>query len=128
MSGGLSVISDLPKVMVYRLAAYINRRREIIPRDTITKPPSAELKPGQVDQDSLPPYPVLDAILNGYIEEGRSVEDLVGQGFEEATVRWVVQTVNRSEYKRKQAAPGLKITSKAFGAGRRMPIAARYPL
>ena len=126
MSGGLAVISDVPKTMVYELAHYMNREREIIPPASITKPPSAELRPNQTDQDTLPPYPVLDAILHQYIEELRSVDEIVAQGFEPETVRWVVRAVDRNEYKRKQAAPGIRVTSKAFGVGRRMPIAARF--
>ncbi len=126
MSGGLAVLADVPKVMVYELAHYVNRDSEVIPEATIEKAPSAELRPNQTDQDTLPPYEVLDAILHGYIEEGESVEDLVRAGFDRDTVEWVVRAVRRSEYKRRQAAPGLKVTSKAFGIGRRMPIAARY--
>jgi NAD+ synthase (glutamine-hydrolysing) len=125
MSGGLAVISDVPKTMVYELARYINREREVIPSACITKPPSAELKPNQVDQDTLPPYPVLDQILHYYIEEGYSVAEIVARGFDPQTVRWVARAVDRNEYKRKQAAPGLKVTTKAFGVGRRMPIVAR---
>lgn len=126
MCGGLSAISDLPKTMVYDLARFINREGEIIPESTIIKPPSAELKPGQVDQDTLPPYEVLDQIVKLYIDEGYSIKEIVARGFEPETVNWIVRTVDRSEYKRKQAAPGLKVTSKAFGTGRRMPIAAKY--
>ncbi len=125
MSGGLAVISDVPKTMIYELAHYINRERELIPQACITKPPSAELKPNQVDQDTLPPYATLDAILALYVEEGCSVEEVVARGFEPQTVRWVARTVDRNEYKRKQAAPGIRVTTKAFGVGRRMPIAAR---
>ena len=123
MSGGLSVISDVPKTLVYELARYINRAQELIPEAIITKAPSAELKPDQCDQDTLPPYPVLDQILYYYIEEGASVADLIAKGFVAETVKWVVRTVDRSEYKRRQAAPGLKVTSKAFGMGRRIPVA-----
>jgi NAD+ synthase (glutamine-hydrolysing) len=126
MSGGLSVISDVPKTMVYELARHVNREREVIPRATIEKPPSAELRPDQEDQDTLPPYEVLDPILDLYIEEGRSRRDIVKAGFDRATVEWVVRAVNASEYKRRQAAPGLRVTSKAFGMGRRVPVAARY--
>ncbi|MBM7866771.1 NAD+ synthase [Heliobacterium gestii] len=126
MSGGLSVLSDVPKTLVYELAEYINREGEVIPRAIIEKAPSAELRPDQKDQDTLPPYPVLDAILQLYIEEGQSAEAIVARGFEAETVRWVIKTVNRSEHKRRQAAPGLKVTTKAFGVGRRMPVAARY--
>ena len=123
MSGGLSVISDVPKTLVYELASFINRKKELIPRSIIEKAPSAELKPGQMDQDTLPPYPILDEILRYYIEEGYAPEEIIKQGFEAEVVKWVTRTVDRNEYKRKQAAPGLKVTSKAFGVGRRMPIA-----
>ena len=126
MCGGLAVISDVPKTMVYTLSAHVNRHGEIIPRAIFEKAPSAELRPNQTDQDTLPPYDILDQILYYYVEEGYSSEQIIAQGFEPATVRWVLKTVARSEYKRKQAAPGLKVTSKAFGVGRRFPIAARY--
>ncbi len=126
MCGGLAVISDVPKTAVYRLARHINREREIIPVATIEKPPSAELRPGQTDQDSLPPYDELDRILYHYIDEGRSMKDLLGMDFDAQTVRQVIRMIDRSEYKRRQAAPGLKVTSKAFGMGRRMMIAAKY--
>ncbi len=126
MSGGLAVISDVPKTMVYKLARHVNRDRELIPAATIEKPPSAELRPGQKDQDTLPPYETLDRILEMYIDEDQSLNDIVAEGFEEKTVRWIIDAVNGNEYKRRQAAPGLKVTSKAFGTGRRMPMAARY--
>lgn len=126
MSGGLAVISDVPKTMVYELAQYANRAGDVIPRASIDKPPSAELKPDQVDQDTLPPYPILDEILKCYIEEGYSTEEILDLGFEEETVRWVIERVDGNEYKRRQAAPGLRVTTKAFGTGRRMPIAARF--
>ena len=133
MAGGLAVISDVPKTMVYQLARWINsdksrtgRGDEIIPVPTIEKPPSAELKPGQTDQDSLPPYDVLDEILRLYVEENMGARDIVAHGFDEKTVRWVQRRVDINEYKREQAAPGLKITSRAFGVGRRMPIAQHY--
>ncbi|MFT3780637.1 MAG: NAD+ synthase [Nibricoccus sp.] len=126
MCGGLAVISDVFKTQIYDLARWINREREIIPQNTIDKPPSAELRPGQVDQDSLPPYDMLDAILKGYVEEGLSRRDLVGRGFAEAVVNDVVRKVDLNEYKRKQAAPGLKITPLAFGVGRRIPIVQKY--
>lgn len=126
MAGGLAVISDVFKTQVYALSRWINRDREIIPENTIAKPPSAELRPGQLDQDSLPPYDVLDAILKGYVEEGLSRRDLVAQGFAEAVVNDVVRKVDLNEYKRKQAAPGLKITPLAFGVGRRIPIVQKY--
>ena len=126
MAGGLAVISDVFKMQIYALARWINRDREIIPLNTIEKPPSAELRPGQVDQDSLPPYDVLDAILKAYVEEGLSRRDLVAAGFAEAVVNDVVRKVDLNEYKRKQAAPGLKITPLAFGVGRRIPIVQKY--
>ncbi len=126
MCGGLAVISDVFKMQVYALSRWINRDREIIPANTIDKPPSAELRPGQVDQDSLPPYDQLDAILKGYVEEGLSRRDLVAQGFAEAVVNDIARKVDLNEYKRKQAAPGLKITSLAFGVGRRIPIVQKY--
>ncbi len=126
MAGGLAVISDVPKTMVYELARWMNRDREIIPKSTIEKPPSAELKPGQKDQDSLPPYDILDEILRLYVEENLSARDIVAHGFDEKTVRWVQRRVDVNEYKREQAAPGIKVTSRAFGVGRRMPIAQRY--
>ena len=133
MAGGLAVISDVPKTMVYELARWINsdksragREREIIPVSTIEKPPSAELKPGQTDQDSLPPYDVLDEILRLYVEENLSARDIAAHGFDEKTVRWVQRRVDINEYKREQAAPGIKVTSRAFGVGRRMPIAQKY--
>ncbi len=126
MSGGLAVISDVPKTMVYKIALYINREKEIIPEAIIKKPPSAELKPNQLDQDTLPPYEILDPILQLYIEEGLSRDEIITQGFKPEVVNWVIKTVNRNEYKRRQAPPGLKVTSKAFGLGRRMPIAAKF--
>lgn len=126
MSGGLSVISDVPKTLVYQLAEYINRDQEIIPAAIITKAPSAELRPDQKDEDSLPPYDILDKILYHYIDQGLSQLEICQIGFDEEIVARVVGLVDRNEYKRRQAAPGLKVTSKAFGTGRRMPIAARY--
>jgi NAD+ synthetase len=126
MCGGLAVISDVPKTMVYRLANWINREREIIPAASITKPPSAELRPNQTDQDSLPPYDVLDAILEAYVVGQQSPGEIVQSGFDAATVHRVARLIDLNEYKRRQAAPGLKVTSKAFGVGRRIPIAQRY--
>lgn len=126
MSGGLAVISDVPKTMIYELAHYINRQRALIPQACIDKPPSEELKPNQTDQDTLPPYPILDQILYYYVEEGYSVDQIIARGFAAETVQWVARAVDRNEYKRKQAAPGLKVTTKAFGVGRRMPIAACF--
>jgi NAD+ synthetase len=126
MCGGLAVIADVPKTMVYRVARWVNRAREIIPAASLTKPPSAELRPNQTDQDSLPPYEVLDAILEAYVVENRTAEEIVQRGFDETTVRRVIRLIVSSEYKRRQAAPGLKVTTKAFGVGRRIPIAQRY--
>jgi NAD+ synthase (glutamine-hydrolysing) len=126
MAGGLAVISDVPKTMVCELARWINRKREVIPRSTIEKAPSAELKPNQKDQDTLPPYEILDQILQLYVEENLSARDIITRGFDEETVRWVQRRVDLNEYKREQAAPGLKVTSRAFGIGRKMPIAQRY--
>ncbi|MEO0126397.1 MAG: NAD+ synthase [candidate division WOR-3 bacterium] len=126
MSGGLAVIGDVPKTMVYKIAGFINRKKEIIPFPIIKKPPSAELKPNQTDQDTLPPYDILDPILQLYIEEGLSKEEIVAKGYQEETVDWVIKAVNKNEYKRRQAPPVLKVTSKAFGLGRRMPVAAKF--
>ena len=126
MCGGLAVISDVPKTMVYRLAEWINRDREIIPRATIEKPPSAELKPDQRDQDTLPPYEILDPILQLYVEEQLSGAEIIAPGYAEKTARWVVRRVDLNEYKRAQAVPGLKVTSRAFGVGRKMPVAQRF--
>jgi NAD+ synthase (glutamine-hydrolysing) len=126
MSGGLAVISDLPKTLVFELARFINKRERVIPQRVIEKAPSAELKPDQKDEDTLPPYDVLDRILERHIDRHESVDEIVAAGFERETVSWVVDAVRKNEYKRKQAAPGLKVTSKAFGSGRRMPIAANY--
>ena len=127
MVGGLAVISDVPKTMVYRLSRYVNSRRPVIPQASLEKPPSAELKPDQKDIDSLPPYEVLDPILEDYIEDSHSAEQIArDHDFDLALVRRVVRMVDRNEYKRQQAAPGLKISGKAFGYGRRFPIAAKY--
>jgi NAD+ synthase (glutamine-hydrolysing) len=128
MSGGLSVLADVPKTLVYELAHYINRKSEIIPNEIIEKAPSAELRPNQVDQDTLPPYPILDQILTYYIEELSSVEEIIKLGFDPETVKWVARAVDRNEYKRNQAALSLKVTTKAFGTGRRMPLAAKYDI
>lgn len=126
MCGGLAVISDVPKMMVYDLAGFINSEKEIIPLSTIEKAPSAELRPDQKDQDSLPPYPILDGILKAYIEENKTLGEITSMGYEEKLVCEIIKKVNGNEYKRKQAAPGLKVTSKAFGTGRRIPIAQSY--
>ena len=127
MVGGLAVISDVPKTLVYRLSAYVNSRRPVIPRATLEKPPSAELRPDQKDSDSLPPYEVLDAILEDYIEDSHSAEQIAAdRKFDIQLVKRVIRMVDRAEYKRQQAAPGLKISPKAFGYGRRVPIAAKF--
>jgi NAD+ synthetase len=123
MVGGLAVISDLPKTMVYDLSRWVNRDEERIPRSSIDKPPSAELRPDQKDEDSLPPYSVLDPILELFVERGLGKEEIIQQGFDRAVVSRVLHMVRANEYKRRQAAPGLIVTSKAFGPGRRMPIA-----
>jgi NAD+ synthase (glutamine-hydrolysing) len=126
MCGGLAVISDLPKTWVYRVSRWMNRDREVIPDASITKAPSAELRPNQTDQDSLPPYDTLDAILEAYVVEDRSAAEIIAAGFSEADVRRVLRLIDLSEYKRRQAAPGLKVTSRAFGVGRRQPVAQRW--
>ena len=126
MAGGLAAISDVPKTLVYRLSRYVNSRRQVIPKSTLEKPPSAELRPDQKDSDSLPPYEVLDQILEDYVEDSHSPEQIAAdRGIELPLVHRVVRMVERSEYKRQQAAPGLKISAKAFGYGRRFPIAAK---
>jgi len=125
MSGGLAVISDVPKTLVYRLAAYVNAQGAAIPRAIIDKPPSAELAPGQTDQDSLPPYDVLDAILELRVERQASREEIVAKGFAADTVDKVIRLVKAAEFKRRQAAPGIKITDRAFGTGWRMPLASK---
>ena len=127
MSGGLAVIADVPKTMVYRVARWRNETagRAVIPDASLTKAPSAELRPNQTDQDSLPPYDVLDDILRRHIELHQPVEELIAAGFDAETVRRVLRMVRLAEFKRKQAAPGLKVTDRAFGTGWRMPIAAR---
>lgn len=127
MSGGLAVLSDVPKTMVYALADLINSSGTGIPRSIIEKAPSAELSPGQKDSDSLPPYELLDKLLSRHIEERMSADDLISLGYDTKTVGWVVRTVAQNEYKRKQAPLGLRVTTKAFGVGRRMPIAAKFP-
>ena len=126
MAGGLAVISDVPKTLVYRISHYVNSRRPVIPEATLKKPPSAELRPNQKDSDSLPPYEILDAVLEDYVEDSHSPEQIASErGFDIEVVRRVARMVDRAEYKRQQAAPGLKISPKAFGYGRRFPIAAR---
>lgn len=123
MSGGLAVLSDVPKTLVYELARYINRDREIIPRSVLIKPPSAELRPNQFDEDTLLPYGILDPVLKAYIEDNKSPNEIAAQGFDRRLVGEIVRRVDRAEFKRRQAAPGLRVTSKAFGMGRRFPIA-----
>jgi NAD+ synthase (glutamine-hydrolysing) len=126
MVGGLAVISDVPKTLVYRLSHYVNSRHPVIPQATLEKPPSAELRPDQKDSDSLPPYEILDAVLEDYVEDAHSVERIAtDRGFDIEVVRRVVRMVDRAEYKRQQSAPGIKISAKAFGYGRRLPIAAK---
>ena len=122
MNGGLAVIADLPKMMVYRVSRWRNQRQVDIPEAILTKAPSAELRPGQTDQDSLPPYDLLDRILELHVEQCQAAEEIIEQGFDEATVRRVLKLVRGAEFKRKQAAPVLKVTSRAFGTGWRMPI------
>jgi len=126
MAGGLAVISDVPKTLVYDLARFLNSDGEVIPESTLSKAPSAELRPDQEDQDSLPPYEALDRIVEAWVEEHRSVEEIVAEGLDPDAVRQVVRMITGNEYKRRQAAPGIKITAKAFGVGRRYPIAAKY--
>jgi NAD+ synthetase len=134
MAGGLAVIADVPKTTIYELARHINhapgvmnRRKTVIPETSLTKPPSAELRPNQTDQDTLPPYEVLDAILKLYIEESKSAAEIVAETkLDETLVRDIVRKIDLNEYKRKQAPPCLRVTTKAFGIGRRVPIAQRY--
>jgi NAD+ synthase (glutamine-hydrolysing) len=114
--------------MVYELARHLNRDGEIIPAAILTKAPSAELRPDQKDQDTLPPYDILDQIIQLYLVEALSYQDIVSRGFEAEVVRWVIRAIDTNEYKRRQAAPGLKVTSKAFGMGRRIPIAAKFEM
>jgi len=126
MNGGLSVISDVPKTMAYKIARLINKDREVIPERIIQKPPSAELKPDQLDQDDLPPYEILDDILKAYIEDNKAPEEIIEMGFEPSIVMDIIKRVDQNEYKRHQSPPGLKVTTKSFGYGRRFPIAQRY--
>ena len=128
MAGGFAVIKDVPKTQVYELARYVNHRdgKEVVPQSVIDKPPSAELRPDQKDEDSLPPYDVLDAILKAYVEDDLNYAEILGMGYGEETVQKVIQLVDRSEYKRRQAPPGIKITPRNFGRDRRMPIVNRY--
>jgi NAD+ synthetase len=126
MAGGLAVLNDVPKTLVYDLARFANRTRVVIPESTIRKPPSAELRPNQLDVDSLPPYDVLDPIIEAYVERNLSPQAIVREGHDPAIVARVTRMIDTNEYKRRQAAPGIKITAKAFGLGRRFPIAAKH--
>ena len=126
MAGGLSVIADVYKTEVFALARFMNKDAEVIPMNTITKPPSAELRPDQVDADSLPDYEILDAILYQYIEKRQGPKELIAQGFDKKLVARVLKMVNRNEFKRAQVAPVLRVSSKAFGMGRRIPIVGKY--
>ena len=126
MSGGLAVIADVPKALVYKVAKLINDEKSVIPPDVFTKAPSAELRPNQKDSDSLPEYDILDPILEAYIEENLAPADIAARGHDRELVRRVVNTVDRNEYKRRQAAPGIRVATKAFGEGRRLPIAQNY--
>jgi NAD+ synthase (glutamine-hydrolysing) len=129
MAGGFAVIKDVPKTLVYALCADRNERagRELVPVSVLSKPPSAELRPDQKDSDSLPDYGELDPILEGYVEEDLATSDLVDRGFDAATVRRIAALVDRNEYKRRQAPPGVRVSPKAFGKDRRLPITNRWP-
>ncbi|MDT8318799.1 MAG: NAD(+) synthase, partial [bacterium] len=128
MAGGFNILKDVPKTLVYELSRYVNKKagRQLIPENSITKPPSAELRPGQIDEDSLPPYDILDSILESYVEEHKSSDEIIALGYEPELVRKIIRLVDLNEYKRRQAAPGVKITPTAFGRDRRMPIVNRY--
>jgi NAD+ synthase (glutamine-hydrolysing) len=126
MCGGLAVIADVPKTTVYELARYVNREGEVIPEFTLTRPPSAELRPNQTDQDTLPPYDVLDGVLRAYVEQDRCADEIVDAGFDREVVERVIRMVDAAEYKRRQSPPGIKITPRAFGRDRRLPITNRW--
>ena len=126
MAGGFAVIKDVPKTLVYKLAAYRNSVSKVIPESVITKAPTAELKPNQKDQDTLPPYDMLDQILKEYVEEDKGYDEIIRMGFNKDIVTKVLNMVDKSEYKRRQSPPGIKITPKAFGRDRRMPITNKY--
>jgi NAD+ synthase (glutamine-hydrolysing) len=126
LAGGLSVIADVYKTDVFRLAEYMNKDEEVIPRNTITKPPSAELRPNQKDSDSLPDYDILDEILFEYIENRKGPAEIIGMGHDEKLVKRILRLVNINEFKRYQTAPVLRVSNKSFGVGRRMPIVAKY--
>jgi NAD+ synthase (glutamine-hydrolysing) len=127
MAGGFAAIKDVPKTLVYRLARWRNRRQAVIPQRVLDRPPTAELRPDQKDTDSLPPYEVLDPILERYVEREESPEDIIAAGYDPQTVRRVIGMVDRNEYKRRQAPPGVRITPRAFGRDRRYPITSGYP-
>jgi NAD+ synthetase len=127
MAGGFAVIKDVFKTFVYRLSEYRNTLSDVIPRNIITRPPSAELKPGQVDQDTLPPYEVLDAIIESYMEKDESPRQIIARGYDEADVRKVVGMLKRNEYKRRQAPVGIRVTQRGFGKDWRYPITSGYP-
>jgi NAD+ synthetase len=126
MSGGLAVLADVPKQMVYELAKWINKDNKIIPERIITRPPTAELKPNQVDQDDLPPYEILDPILQAYLEEHLSIDEICDLGYDRSVVADIIRRIGINEYKRRQAPTGLKVTTKAFGLGRRLPIVQNF--
>ena len=126
MAGGFAPIKDVPKLLVYQLAEYRNTLSAVIPQRVITRPPSAELAPDQIDEDSLPPYSILDPILEMYVEQDKSAEEIQAAGYQKADVIRAISLVDRNEYKRRQAPPGIKITPRAFGRGRRYPIASGY--
>ena len=126
MAGGLALLGDVYKTMIYRIARWLNRKRAVIPQSSITKPPSAELRPNQTDQDSLPPYDILDAVLKMYIEEWKEVDEIASHGFDKELVKRVLKLVDTNEFKRRQAAPTVRVSTKAFGNGRQMPIAQRW--
>ena len=128
MAGGLAVLKDVPKTLVYELARYRNKKaqKDVIPKNTFIKPPSAELRPNQKDEDSLPPYPILDPILQAYVEEDKGVEEIEKMGFKEGLIKEIIQTVDRNEYKRRQSPPGVKITHRALGKDRRLPVTNKY--
>ena len=126
MCGGIAVIGDVYKMQVYELAKYINKDGEVIPQNTITKPPSAELRPGQKDSDSLPDYEILDPILYQYVEKRQGSKEIIAMGFDEKLVHRILRLVNINEFKREQTSPVLRVSTKAFGMGRRMPIVGKY--
>jgi NAD+ synthase (glutamine-hydrolysing) len=126
MAGGFAVIKDIPKTLVYKLCAYRNSLSPVIPERILTRPPSAELRPDQTDQDSLPPYELLDAIVEGYMEQNQSIASLIERGFDEASVRKITRLIKLNEYKRRQAPPGVRVTTRAFGRDWRYPITSRF--